>query len=201
MPDAVAHPFVPCPAGRPWPLLLALLLPLLACGASPGPPTEAQVKAAFILNFLKFVEWPAGTTPTNSPLTVLIPSHLPLGDELEDLLDGHTASDRRIQVRRGVEPLHRLPPCHVLLLVGAPARAQTETPSAFADRPVLTIGDAPGFAEAGGIIGFTGVQQKLRFEVNLDAAQRARLRLRSQLLNLARRVIREPTTPPTPPPP
>lgn len=180
--------------------MLALAV-LLLQGAAPDaratPNTEAQVKAAFVLNFLKFIEWPAEAASSNAPLVILIPRDHPLGDALASLLDEKTAQERRIRVERDASRAH-LRSAHVILFPDYRDRPPAEVLEGLGGLPILTIGDAPGFADAGGIIGFTWEQTKLRFEINLDAAQAGRLRIRSQLLNLARRVVRQ--APPQKPP-
>jgi hypothetical protein len=150
------------------------------------------VKIGFLYNFAKFVEWPSGTFPgPEAPLTITILGSDPFCDALERSLQGKTVNARPVAIRR----LRRVDPENAgqILFIGPSVGKETGAVLAtLRTVPVLTVGDMAGFAALGGIINFIIEDQKVRFEVNLDAAERARLRVSSQLLTVAR-IVREPS--------
>jgi hypothetical protein len=146
---------------------------------------EQDVKAAFVYNFIRFVEWPGRPLPpSDHPINLYILGN----DEAADAtaaLDGKTVRGRKIVVRRvaGVAGIEK---CQVLFIgqsVKSQARAILE---AVRNLPILTIADFPGFARSGGIVNFVPAEQRLSFEINQVAAERKGLRLSSQLLKVAR---------------
>lgn len=145
---------------------------------------EYTVKAALVLNFARFSEWPldAFATPTDDIEICVI------GDEAVESafssIDGERIGERRLRLRR-IYRLRRLEGCHVLFISGSDRGQLPRILASTEEQPVLTIGEMTGFAEAGGQVNFDKVEGKLRFEVNLEATRRARLRLSSRLLKLA----------------
>jgi hypothetical protein len=140
---------------------------------------EYQVKAAFLYNFAKFVEWPPSALA--GPLTICIAGRNPLGAALDDVVSGETVGGRPIHTRIILEPE---PGCHVMFIPdGAAASAYLR---ASRGAPTLTVGETPAFIGIGGIISFFVEDGKVRFEINPEAAERAQLRVSSRLLQLAR---------------
>lgn len=152
-------------------------------------PLESDVKAAFLYNFAKFVEWPAGAFPApDGPFTFCLTGE-GLNGALEKLVQGEKFVQRPLTVRR-------LPPgelnvrgCHVLF-AGHAARSSAEIAAAVGTLPVLTVGEAEDFIDRGGMIRFTGAGNRIQFEINPAAAERSQLRISSRLLRLA--TIRSP---------
>lgn len=174
----------------------AAILAVLALLAAPasgafaqaeGRETEYRVKAAFLYNFSKFVEWPRGAfADDGSPLVLGIVGEDPFGSIIDEFA-GKPAAGRTIVVRR-FPSADRIGPCH-LLYVSASVR--DGLPAVFRrarEVRALTVGDADGFARAGGMIGLVPVGDRIGFEVNLDPAAQAGLRISSKLLGLARAV-------------
>lgn len=161
-------------------ILSALLLPPASILADTG--EVDAIKAGFILNFIKYTSWPA-TTLNGHDLLICGISGQSLSGKLE------TLSGRRV-LGRGIQVLSPTRPsewtnCHVLF-IAAEERHRLETVlRVLAQAPVLTVSDAPGFTEEGGMIGLKPRAGRLRFEINQDAARRAGLVLSSQLLKLA----------------
>jgi len=157
-----------------------------------GAPTEFEykVKAAFLYNFAKFVEWPTSAFDSEeAPFVFCIVGEDPFGGNLEATVKGRTASGRRIVVRRGpsVEALGR---CH-LVFIGATEDDQVARElHEVSGQPVLTVGESTAFAKAGGMIRLFVEEKRIRFDINERAAREAGLRISSQLLKLARRVTR-----------
>jgi hypothetical protein len=148
-------------------------------------PPEYEIKAAFVYNFTKFVQWPATAfAQPQSPLIVCVVGDDPFGPAL-DAIDRKLAQGHELSVRHRVG-LKDARSCHVLFV------AQSEQPQlaavlrAVSDASVLTISDIDRFAESGGVIGLYNVDNKVQFSVNLDQARRALLQINSQLLKLAK---------------
>lgn len=150
-------------------------------------PTEYEVKAAFIYNFAKFVEWPAGSfsNPAAS-LQLCVLGHDSLLTELQSIVAGKSIGSRSLQAR-DVDILE-VKHCHVLFVGSAETYRLQQAVQAAQAASVLTIGDTSGFLDQGGMINFVFDQNRIRFEVNLKAAQAAGLQLSSRLLSLAKSV-------------
>ena len=161
--------------------LLVLVLPFLA-GARVHPQEisfEYQVKAVYLFNFVKFVEWPSRADP--GPLTICVAGRNPFGDVLQETLRGEEVNARPVTARVIREPESG---CHVLFVPhGA---ATSEYLRAARGSATLTVGESPGFIRQGGIINFILEEGKVRFEIDPKAAERANLRISSHLLRLAR---------------
>jgi hypothetical protein len=146
--------------------------------------TEVQVKAAYVYNFVKYVEWPAGAFATaQSPVVLCVAA----GDGLRGALaaiDGKQAQGRALQLRRAVRP-DEFRSCHVLFVPESEEREAGELLRRAGSLPVLTVGEHDGFAAAGGVIGFVVRDDRVQFEINPDAAARADLKVSSRLLQLA----------------
>lgn len=180
------------PAGRgaPWRRRVAALL-VLVFAFSPvaaGAQQAEAVRAAFVLNFLKFAEWPAGGGDATSPLVIGA-----IGDDaqvaaLQAGLDGKEIQGRRVVVRafRDADQWRREGhDCQALFLSPGSSAAWTQLRAELAALPVLTISEAPGFCEQGGMLNLFEQDHRIRFEANPGAADQAGLKLRSTLLTLA----------------
>lgn len=173
--------------------LLFRLLPILlaASGVQAAPPaSEAAVKAAFVYNFSKFAEWPPEAFQgPNDPLRVcLYGGGDPFLAALAEI-DGKITRNRPIAIQPVARPAE-FRGCHVLVIGESEVRQLPEALRSAEAGNMLSIAEIGGFAEAGGMIGLVIEEEKVRFEINLDSALRARLKLSSQLLKLARRVLR-----------
>jgi len=149
--------------------------------------TEHQVKAAFVLNFTRFVEWPSSAFASPQAALVLCTNAREgLGDAVA-ALEGRRVHGRDLKVRRTPRG-EDLRGCHVLLVVDPEDRRPADWIKLPPGQPTLTVGDVDGFTEAGGMIGLVPAGNRLQFDVNLGASSRAGLQLSSQLLRLARNV-------------
>jgi len=149
-------------------------------------PSEYQVKAAFLFNFTKFVEWPEGSfEDPQAPIVVGIIGDDPFGDDLGRIIAGQKVQGRSLVIRRERwgDDLRR---CHVLFISASEHERSARILGSVQSAGVLTVSDTEGFAEAGGVIEFVIVQNRVRFIVNLDAATQGRLRMSAKLLALAR---------------
>lgn len=148
--------------------------------------TEYQVKAAFLYNFAKFVDWPPAVfKDTKTPLEICVYGHDPFGAALEDALLGKAVGDRRVALGRATQ-FRDLAGCHVIF-VSSPEREPTaDLAVRLKGRAVLLVGESEDFVASGGIIQFTIEDNRVRFVINPDAADRAGLKISSKLLALAR---------------
>lgn len=162
-------------------LLLALAAGLLWPAASQAV-SEYQVKAAFLLNFGKYVEWPASAA--SGALDICVLGNDPFGETLDQTLAGRTVGKRAVQPRR-VKTLGAASDCEILFVSKADASVVNEVLSSLRGSPVLLVGEQARFARDGGMINFVEVDSKVRFEINEAAAKAAGLKISSQLLKLA----------------
>jgi len=182
-------------SSKTCPKIALLWLPLLLLTGSPEPlgaetavTKEYQVKAAFLYNFGKFVEWPAAVMPQGtSPIVVGVFGKNPFGAELEKLVRDKTINEHPIKIRQPQTP-EDLRSCHMVFVSEEEGKRLPELLAALKGASVLTVGESQKFAELGGIINFVQEDGKLRFEINGDSAVSARLRISAQLLKLAKTV-------------
>ena len=166
-------------------LLLSAVLPAQTAQREAS---EYQVKAAFLYNFAKFVEWPdtAFTNP-EAPMAFCVIGADPFGPSLDDL-QGKRVKNRPVSIQRIDAPADAQR-CHVLFISSADNHRMAEITAAVKGSPVLVVGDAERFARRGGTIGFLAERNRVAFEINAGAAKGAGLTVSSQLLKLARTVI------------
>jgi hypothetical protein len=172
--------------------LLSVMLASLVCAAcsammaaQSGELTEYQVKAAFLFNFTKFVEWP-GTAfaDPRSPIVLGVLGDDPFGGSLSLIVDGQLVRGRGITIRkyRFGDDVRR---CHVLFVSASEQARIAQILSALQGTSVLTVSDIAGFAEGGGVVQFFMEEDRVRFVVNAEASSRANLRVSAKLLALA----------------
>jgi hypothetical protein len=167
---------------------LFLLAGELTGAGRPMITSEYAVKAAFLYNFAKFVEWPANAfRGVHDPLTLCVLGEDPFGRELDQSVNGKMIDGRPIVVRRSVK-LTDLAECRILFVSSSEEPRLAQILAAVDDRAVLTIGEDEAFARAGGIISFVVRQNRVRFQIDRSAAARAGLSIGSRLLELAETV-------------
>jgi len=169
---------------------LALLAAVAASAARAPAPAEIEyeVKAAFLYNFAKFVDWPPEAFPTpGTPVSLCVLGEDPFGGSLDSVVRGETLNGRHLAVRR-VQGAGEARGCQVLFLPRAERGRAAEVLAALRGASVLTVGEESDFLDQGGVIRFVLEQGRVRFEINLDAAERDHLKLSSKLLRLARAV-------------
>ncbi|HLG97565.1 MAG TPA: YfiR family protein [Bryobacteraceae bacterium] len=175
-----------------WPAcrLLTILLSVVLgrCLAQNSTSNEYAVKALFLYNFAKFADWPP--TMAGGPICIGVIGDDPFGQVLDDAVAGKTVNGRAFVVRR-FKSEQDARQCHIVF-VNLEKRLMRPALEKLKDCGVMTVGDARGFAEAGGVVNFLLVDDRVRFEINLDAAARAGLKFSSKLLMLAKIVHGEP---------
>lgn len=211
-------------------LLAAFVFPAMA--VEPAGSSEYQIKAAFIYNFMKFIEWPKETIgkedgdenskepkaddKEDEPIVIGVVGDNPFGKAFEPIMK-KKINGRKLVIQEFeciekykakaknkakykeeymAEYGKALKKCHVLFFHAHAAKDHNchDIVELLGDSGVLTVGDMKNFAAKGGIIGFVIEKKKVRFEVNLTAAERANLKISSKLLRLAKRVIEEKKT-------
>ncbi len=147
-------------------------------------PTEYQVKAAYLYNFAKFAEWPAGTfsDPTD-PVIFGVLGDDPFGNDI-DVMTSRTINGRKIEVRR-YHSSAEIQKCHILFISSSEHGHLGEVLKRLSHSGVLLISDMESFASRGGMIGFILTGKTIGFEVNVDAVARAGVTLHSRVLNMA----------------
>ncbi len=146
-------------------------------------PGEYQVKAVYLYNFAKFIDWPPRANQKDDAFTVCVLGRDPFGQVLDATLAGDAIANKKTAARRVTSV--RDASCDILYIAASEA-GRIRQILATIDKPgVLTVSDVPEFTAAGGIIQFVVVEDKIRFEVNLAAAQKAGLTISSQLLKVA----------------
>jgi uncharacterized protein DUF4154 len=178
-----------CFAGGLCPTL-SQLSPVVRAAPSP----EYLIKAAYLYNFALFVEWPAEVFATrDAPIVIGIIGADPFDQALERTIQDKRINGRTLVVRR-LQPGQDMRQAHILFVRSSEAGRNDELIGRLAGHPVLLVGETPDFARRGGTITFTIEDERVRFEINVEAARRARLNVSATLLNVARVVRTNPRT-------
>jgi len=171
-------------------LFLALLLPLARPALARQATVEYEVKAAFVLNFSRYVEWPP---PRQSPpLRICMFRENPFGDRLEAVVSGERWAGGAIELRLAQDE-HTARECHLLYVPAAETERFLAMAPHLATTPVLTVGETRPFLDGGGMIQLFIDANRVRFSINQRSALQAGLQISSRLLRLARTVIGEST--------
>lgn len=169
----------------PAAFVAAALVAAATRGIGADTPTEWEVKAAYLYNFARFVEWPESASQSaDGAFVVGVLGPDPFGRVLDDTIAGKTIGGRPIAVRR-LERIEEAGSVQILFLSAQQDRDLTKVLRSLQGSPVLTVGDAEGLVQRGVILNFRIRDNRVRFEVNLAQAAEAHLRVSSQLLKLA----------------
>lgn len=164
---------------------LALLLAGAPVCAQAPQPSEYQLKAAFLFNFAKYIDWPAESfTNDKAPFLIGILGDNPFGSALEQIVAGKKINEHPITIqplRAGTEGTN----CHIIFVSSSEKKRLPEIMQSLHGAAVLTVGETEKFIETGGIINFVPEANKIRFQINDDAAKAAKLKISSKLLSLA----------------
>jgi hypothetical protein len=156
----------------------------LAAGLQ-GQVDEYQVKAFFLFNFARYVEWPSQSFKAASdPIVICILGQNPFGSALEQATTGKVIEGRPFVVRE-VSSIQPESNCHILFVNSSERKRFRAIAAALKGSGVLTVGETQGFTADGGVINFKLEDGKVRFEINVDAAGQERLHISSKLLSLA----------------
>lgn len=148
---------------------------------------EYKVKAAFLFNFIKLVEWPLSAfAGAQAPIVIGLVGRDPFDGEFDDAVNGKLVNGRPVEIRR-INSAEAVKECHAVFVPASERRKFQDILAEAENIPVLTIGDElENFANRGGIINLFKEADKIRFEINVEAAKKAGLKIHSTLLNLAR---------------
>lgn len=152
---------------------------------------EYQVKAAFLYNFAQFVAWPESAfTNADEPFQIGVLGDNPFGADLKETVRGETIHGRTVVIQES-RRAENLAGCQIVFISKSEAGRATEVCSKLNSKPVLTVSEAPGFVQRGGVINFYRDGTKVRFEINPDAAEKNGLKLGSELLGVGKIVQTE----------
>jgi len=168
---------------------LSLGLAVFAYFADAAEPTlEYEVKAAFLLNFTKFTEWPPNAfSDPQTPLEICVLGKDPFGHALDDVVQGEVTNGRRLTVRRLSAP--PVPQTCRVLFVDPDVKGLPKMLDGLGSG-VLTVGEGRHFLQDGGAIAFIVENRRVRFDINQTAAEKSGLKLSSKLLSVAREVVK-----------
>jgi len=153
---------------------------------------EYQVKAAFLYNFAKFVEWPPGTFSSPSdPIGICIAGMNPFGSTLDTMVQGKKMGERVFAVRR-IPDTQQAKECQILFIGGTEWKRLRSLLDALKGAAILTVGETDDFTAAGGMIAFQLAGPRVRIQIDLETAEHSRLKISSKLLSLAQIVKRQP---------
>lgn len=169
-------------------LTAAVLLFLAMATQSPGIQsiTEDQIKADYLFNFAKFIEWPADAFPApEAPLDFCTLGHSPVVDDIDTSVRGKSIGDHTIVVKH-LHAVEEMKDCQLVFLAAGANKQEQKLIQSAKGAPLLLVSEIPGFSHAGGTIELIMEDGKLLFEVNLKAAESAHLKISSKLLTMAR---------------
>jgi hypothetical protein len=176
---------------RPAALLLALFSCSLGLAAGSPAPTEYQVKAAYLSNFGRFVGWSGSAAGGDSPFYVCVLGEDPFGAALDSALAGQKIGPSPLAARR-ISRIEDAQDCRILFISSSENSRIKTILESLGRMSILTVGETPDFLKRGGMIQFVPEGKRVRFSINLAAAQRAGLNPGSDLLKVAAAVRREP---------
>jgi YfiR/HmsC-like len=161
----------------------ALISPLYIQGQSTRP-SEYDVKAAYLYNFSRFVQWPKVEESRNEPFAICVLGQDPFGSSLHSTIMRETIAGRSV-VAKQISSLHDALNCQVLFISASEDNRLKQILNNLGTASILTVSDLPRFTQRGGMVQFVLEGNKVRFEVNSATAQRAGLALSSELLKVA----------------
>jgi len=163
-------------------LSTALVLQPNALGA-PGAGVELHIKAAYLYNFGRYVDWPQ----QSGDVVIGVLGHDPIVEVLEKTISGKTINGRAYRVRVFTSGEH-LDHCDILYVPRSETRQAPSILMAISGKPTLTVSDLENFSKNGGIIEFLLIDDTVKFDINLVAAEKSGLKISSELLGVAHSV-------------
>lgn len=160
---------------------------LMAPAAFANGNKEYYVKAAFLFNFAKFIDWPVESI-SNDTLHVCIKGKDPFGDAIQ-ILGKEKANNRQLVVHYDKDK-RDITQCHVLFFSKSEEKTYPKILKSIADQPILTVSEIPGFVDQGGMVGFTTVDGRIKLEMHYPATVKSGLDADPTLFEIAVRVVR-----------
>ena len=165
-----------------------------AATAQDESPIRYRTEANFLAHFASFVEWPESAfSDIHAPVYLCLFADVDFGNSLHELTKDVKPKGRHVEVR-SVKTPDQIRACHILFIGRDDAKKYGAILNPIRDSPVLTVGETQDFLDAGGIVNFV-FGENLQIEIDLGAADRAHLKIRSALAAIARRVINKRTHP------
>jgi hypothetical protein len=179
-------------AARALAAILSWLLLTVPCLRAQQPrPDEFQVKAAYLYNFGRFVEWPGESAQDKGrSFEICVLGMDPFGPTLDATLASETIGGKSVMAKR-ISKAQDVDGCRIVFISSSEENHLKDVLAALEKTSVLTVSDIPGFSQRGGMIGFILDGSRVRFDVNLASAQGAGLTLSSELLKVATSVRRD----------
>jgi len=166
-------------------LVIAALISFITNGLAQDKPSEYELKAAFLFNFAKFVEWPPDAfANTNAPIIIGVLGENVFGNSLEKIINDRKVNNRSFQFRNFDSPTEATN-CQILFISASKKNDFAKIVAALHNASVLTVSETDGFLKAGGMINFLFEGNNVRFQISDEAAKKARLKISSKLLSLA----------------
>lgn len=161
---------------------------MLAAAPAAAQDLETEVRAVYLYNFARFIEWPAAAFPDpDTPIRICVRASPGFEEALRRAVADETVNGRRLEAV-GSPPPSRWRTCHILYVGDTPGRAL----DAAHGRALLTVGEHPRFLDEGGMVRFRLIDNRVRFDIHLRALERSGLRVSSRLLKVAATVRQEP---------
>jgi hypothetical protein len=168
-----------------WSMCLGLWTGVCPLAGADGTLTEYQVKALFLLNFIKYVDWPPEAFANgNTPVTIGLCGESKLGEALKNVTAGKSVGGRAIAIRE-VPVANNLTGCHILFISDSESARMAQIMDKVNALPILSVGEDAAFAQNGGMINFVIKNGNVRLEIDLLAAKKAGLTISSRLLAVA----------------
>jgi len=175
--------------GRTLQVLGLVMLFLNGTHAQSPTAGEYEIKAAFLYNFAKFVEWPPSSfADASAPLRICVLGQDPFGEELRNITKDKTVNGRKLKVYPVLD-LQVARTCHILFIASSETAQLKQILAGLRGSDALTVGDTKGFVQQGGMINFVLDKDRVQFEVNRKAAEQAGLQISSKLLSVAKLVL------------
>jgi hypothetical protein len=170
-----------------WAAAAAAVLLCVAPAVSQVP--EYEAKAEFLERFTRFIDWPAGSMSEDpqTPFVIGVLGRDPFGRYLDAVASSRRIKGKAIRVRR-LESAEDATACHLLFVSGSESRELVRILARTEKRPILTVGDTPGYAAAGVLINLVTSEERITFEINEAAARKSGLAFSSKLLRIAKLV-------------
>ena len=171
---------------RPFCAAVAMMALSMSARSYAQSATAAALTSAFLYNFAKFTEWPADSLAPGQRIALCVLGDNAVASALEQTIKGHAIESHELTVELLKPDASAARTCHLLYMSGLDEKRSAQLIESLKSAPVLTASDANRFAELGGVAQLTLENGRMRFAINVSAAQRARLQLSSKLLSLAR---------------
>lgn len=173
-------------AGLQAGLALAVMFCAAGVAGKDFEPSEYQLKAAFLVNFPKYVDWPPSAfASSNSPVVITVLGENRFGEDLNAMVNGKTANGRPIVVRYVAREAEVGSPCHILFVTASEEKRLPAVLEKFKGTSTLTVGENDAFLDEGGMINLARDSKKIQMEVNLAPTRNAGLKISSRLLSVA----------------